>query len=187
MENTTSASQPPLEQPVTSVPQDPVVSPPSVLPQDSPKSRKPPAIIIGCIIFILVIILAVAFLFGSANGFSSKKLKPTPSVNIPTITNVPSPTINPFIELTLEKGKTVAIPNSDVTIQYIGASIPNPKCFDCESTTDLILTRKDVQNKLNFTCGGIAGKCTETLSGFALDIVLGEITDKTVNVKIKKK
>lgn len=152
--------------------------------------RKISIIIISAILLLLAILLIVIV--------AGKKLTipqimvPTPTL-IPTISSrPPSPTViiptsnNPFMELTLQKGKAIPIPGSDITIEYIGASIPNSKCFDCIETTDIALTKKTIKKTLHFSCGGIAGKCEATLTGFDYEITLENTSETTALVKVRK-
>lgn len=170
---------------------------PPIVQEPTPVSTAPPGrgkrkitfIIIGVTLLLLVALFFVLVL--------SKKLT-IPSVIVSTPTVVPSVTIqplptgiiptstNPIVELTLVKGKEVAIPNTDMTILYVGPSAPNPKCVDCSTTTDILLRRAKNEQKLSYVCGGIAGTCADTLVGFGYSVMLGKVTETTVQVKIQK-
>ncbi len=150
------------------------------------KSNKKLLMLLG-IVLALILLFAVLYL---AMGKKMTSVVPSPTP-VPTTAQQPtlavSPTsANPIIELTLVKGKTVAIPNSDITIVYKGQSAANPKCVDCSTTTDVVLTKLKDEQKLSYVCGGIAGTCTEKLSGFGYEVSLGKITEESATVKVQK-
>lgn len=172
---------------VSQEPTFPVETPPPPIIPPAKKSNKKLLIILG-IVLILILLSVVLFFTMGKKMTSVVAPSPTP---IPTTTQKPTPTVsptsaNPVIELTLVKGKATAIPNSDITIVYKGQSAPNPKCVDCSTKTDIVLTRLKNDQKLSYVCGGIAGTCTEKLSGFGYDVSLGKITDVSAVVKIQK-
>jgi hypothetical protein len=169
--------------PVQSVPQS--VVPPEQMQQPPQTSLSKKVIIIGGIILIVVIVLlSVAFYVLRTKGSDQvNSVTPTP-VNAPTITLVP--TVIPSITMTLEKGKSQIIPDTDIKIEYIGANIPNPNCADCSSTTNVTLQKDSISKTLNFLCGGIAGKCLDKLSEFGYEITLTSGTETVATVSIKK-
>lgn len=170
-----------LQQP--SIPVDPPLDP------EQPKKNSKRTFLIGGILLavILLVILMGLFLLK----------KQIPLRTFPTPTPVPSQTVsptgviptagNPVIQLSLVKGKSIVIPDSDVTIQYSGQSAPNPKCVDCSTTTDIVLTKQNIAKKLSYMCGGIAGTCSDKLSAYGYDVSLGATTETTTVAKIQKK
>ncbi len=167
-----------------SIPVPPPVPPPGIPPSGKQKKL---LLIVGVIIVVLAII-AVSVVF-----FISKK---TPVVVIPSPTPFPTTAIstpttsptsaNPAIELVLTKGKVVSVPNSPLTIVYKGQSAPNPKCVDCSTTTNIVVTSQKVDQKLSYVCGGIAGTCTEKQSAYGYNVTLVKVDEAIATVKIQK-
>lgn len=156
--------------------------------QFSPRSKKPVILIAGIIVIILLIVFA-AVLFVIPKNNSQISNIPTPTLVVPTlaVTGSPiSPTISAAIEMMLEKGRQIDIPNSDVKILYVGADIPNSNCIDCSTTTDISLEQKGSEKKLQYLCGGIAGTCTDKLVGFGFQIELVNANETSATVKILK-
>ena len=160
-----------------------VEAPPPVLVDNSRQKRL--LIIIGLIIVVAIILFGGIVLFMRSNQTSQvNSVTPTPSINSPTITLVPTKV--PTIDMTLEKGKVQTIPGTTITIEYLGANIPNPNCADCSSTTNILLQKGGVDKTLNFLCGGIAGKCLDKLSEFDYEVTLTSGTETTAKVSIKQ-
>lgn len=173
--------QMPPAQPVS----QPVASPDLMQQPPQASSSKKMIVIGGIVIVVAVLLLGVAFFILRTNSSSQvSSATPTPSTNVPTITLVP--TVAPSITMTLEKGKSQTIPQTDIKIEYIGSNIPNPNCADCSSTTNVTLQKDSVTKTLNFLCGGIAGKCLDKLSEFGYEVTLINGTETTVTVSIKK-
>ena len=176
-------------QPVTvsQEPTPPVETPqPPIIPA-AKSSNKKVLIILG-IVFVLILVSVMLYLAIGKKMTSVVVPSPTP---VPTTGQQPTPAVsptsaNPIIELTLVKGKAITIPNSDITIVYKGQSAFNPKCVDCSTTTDIVLTRLKDEQKLSYVCGGIAGTCTEKISAFGYEVSLGKITEESATVKVQK-
>lgn len=179
-------NQPVPPQPVSPAPPPPAVSQP--LPQGVGRSKKP-FIIVGLVILVMILLL-IAGLFYMRSGSTDPTNIPTPTdVPAPTAPTTQEPSLTPStaIEMVLDKGRKTAIPNSDVEIMYVGADTPNPNCIDCSTTTDFILEQKGNEEKLQYLCGGIAGLCTEKLSGFGLEVELVNTTETHATVRVLKK
>ncbi|MDO8270112.1 MAG: hypothetical protein Q7T54_05600 [Candidatus Levybacteria bacterium] len=156
--------------------------------QVPPRSKKPIIVVAVIIVVILLIVFAAVFFVIPKNNSQISNI-PTPTLVAPTLsaTGAPiSPSISAAIELTLEKGRQIDIPNSDVKILYVGADIPNPNCIDCSTTTDISLEQKGIEKKLQYLCGGIAGACTDKLVGFGFQIELVNANETSATVKILK-
>ena len=163
--------------------------PPTVAPQPAPfnptqqgNSKKIIFVAIAALI-ILIIIFGSFFVF---NNNSNVIPTVTPGVKAPIITPIPTIQSEAPIKMNLTKGKIVTIPTTNVTIEYIGAVLPNPKCFDCITTTDLALVKDDIRKILSYSCGGIAGKCTDKIVEHGLEVFLENSTDSTAQVSITK-
>ena len=166
-------------QPLTQVPPTPPVKP--------KKSYKRIGFIILGVTIVLLIIFSMLFFLKYNNKKSVNVVAPTPKPSSPIVKPTAQVTpSNTLIELTLIKGKVIPIPSSDVSIEYIGGSIPNPKCFDCIATTDILLIRKDIQKKLSYSCGGIAGQCISKNTELNLEVTLVNATEAAAQVTIKK-
>lgn len=181
MENT----QPDLQQPPVVAPQPP----PDIIVPPQGKSKKP-IVILAVLVLLIIVVATVFFVFYKKGNKSTSDIVPTPTRSIPFPTSIPTliPTVpaDTAIRLNLIKGKVMQIPTTDVTIEYIGASLPNPKCFDCISTTDIALIKKDIKKILSYSCGGIAGKCTDKIIEYKMEVTLENTTDTTAQVIIKK-
>ncbi len=161
----------------------PVVAPQPV-PFDPTKQGKS-KIIIWLIVVSIVLIMIIGAFFVFTNN-SNVVPTVTPGVKTTVITPVPTiPSAAP-IKMTLTKGKIVTIPTTNITIEYVGASLPNPKCFDCITTTDLALVKDDIRKILSYSCGGIAGICTDKIVEHGLEVSLENSTDSTAQVSITK-
>lgn len=176
-------NQPVMQQPIA-----PVVAPmqPPVPSQSSSSKKRTLLLAGGFLVVILLFVYGIFLFFSSPNATQPVKSQLTPTPYIPNtrVTENPVPTIQGTIQLTLEKGKQITIPNSDVKILYVGSDLPNPNCMDCSTTTDVTLEQKNVEKKLQYLCGGIAGSCTDKLNGFGLQIELENATETTARVKI---
>ena len=177
-------NQPDQQQQPLSVDKQPL--PQAVIPYQG-KSKKS-VIIAAIVVFILLIIITTAVVLYRKEGKSNSIPIPTPStaVGIPVKTPIPTVPTDTSIRLNLEKEKVVKIPTTDITIEYIGASLPNPKCFDCISTTDIALIKNSIRKILSYSCGGIAGKCTDKITEYDMEVTLENSTDTAAQVKIKK-
>lgn len=164
--------------------QAPIVSsqPAPFDPTKQGKSKK--TILIFVVAIIILIIILGSYVVYSNNGNPIPTV--TPGIKTPVITPVPTiPSATP-IKMTLIKGKVVAIPTTSVTIEYIGASLPNPKCFDCISTTDIAVIKDNIRKILSYSCGGIAGQCVSSNKEFDIEVTLDSANDATAQVTIKK-
>lgn len=178
----TPAVMPPVNQPVEQQVPAPGAS-------NSQNSKKRTMLLIGGFFVVILLFGYGIFLFFSNSKTSSTNPEPTPTKAIPTpqeeVTQTPDPNDGSF-EIVLQKAKKVSIQNSDVNITYVGANIPNPNCFDCSQTTDIVLEKLGEEIKLGYLCGGIAGNCTDKLKGFGLEIELKSANDSSATVRIKK-
>jgi hypothetical protein len=146
------------------------------------KSKK--SILIAIFALIILIIILASFIVYNNNGNPIPTV--TPGIKTPVITPVPTiPSATP-IKMTLTKGKVVTIPTTDITIEYVGSTLPNPKCFDCVSSTDIAVVKNDIRKILSYSCGGIAGKCIDSYKEFDIEILLENATETTASVKITK-
>ncbi len=159
-----------------------VSQPASFEPTKQGKSKK--TILIFVVAIIILIILLGSFVVFSNNGNSIPAV--TPGIKTPVITPVPTIPSATAIKMTLTKGKVVTIPTTDITIEYVGSTLPNPKCFDCVSSTDIVVVKNDIRKILSYSCGGIAGKCIDSYKEFDIEILLENATETTASVKITK-
>lgn len=169
-----------------------VPQPAPVLSNTPPSPRSKKVWILVSIVALTVLIIGIIGFFYINNTSSNSGVVPSPTSPValsitPIQTTAPSPVVrNPIIELILEKGKKILIPDSDVEIEYMGADIPNQNCVDCSTTTDLVLTQKGTEKKLQYLCGGIAGTCTDKLSAYGFNIELVTASEISATVKILK-
>lgn len=165
--------------------QSPVVIPQQPVPNTTSQRNSKRIILIAIVTCIALIIIFGSFFIYSNNPNVTPTV--TPGVKAPVITPVPTiPSSTTPIKMNLIKGKIVTVPTTNVTIEYIGAVLPNPKCFDCITTTDLALVKDDIRKILSYSCGGIAGKCTDKVSEYGLEVTLENSADSTAQVSIKK-
>ena len=153
----------------------------------SPTSQKntKKIILIAIIVCITLVIIFGSFFIYSNN--SNVVPTVTPGVKAPVITPVPTISSSTApIKMSLIKGKVVTVPTTSVTIEYVGAILPDSKCFDCIATTDIALVKDDIRKILSYSCGGIAGKCTDKIIEYGLEVTLENSTDSTAQVSIKK-
>lgn len=173
-----------MENNIPDQPQPPVVVDQNAISSPTNQKNSKRIILIAIVMCIALIIIFGSFFIYSNNSNVAPTV--TPGMKAPVITPVPTiPSAIP-IKMSLTKGKIVTVPTTNVTIEYIGAVLPNPKCFDCISTTDLALVKDDIRKILSYSCGGIAGKCTDKVSEYGLEVTLENSTDSTAQVSIKK-
>lgn len=161
---------------------------PPPLPSSSPRPKKIILVIAGIFAVILVLGIGSFIYLGQQGNSAGNPITPAIPSDIltPSDTSYPTPTAISKIKLSLIKGQKILIPNSDVSLTFIGADISNPECFDCTSTTDILAEQGNRENTLQFLCGGIAGDCIDIVTAFGYKIELGETSDSSIIVYVEK-
>ncbi|MBI2031490.1 MAG: hypothetical protein HYT08_02635 [Candidatus Levybacteria bacterium] len=135
----------------------------------------------------LLLFLFVLIIFGSLSFWFLSQTKQTPPKPIPNVTPtaVPIPTqgTNELI-LILKLKETITIPDTQISITYASADIPGENCYDCVTSNVLEIAMNGEKKILDYSCGGITGKCITKQEAYGYEI---EIIDNPAKDMLKLK
>lgn len=167
--------------PVAPPQENPVNNPPGITPP--PRSRKKIVLIVLALATLLL--AGLGFLItqkedmGQNNSSNTPIASPSPSSDSPT-------TQDNEIKMTLIKGETKIIPETDISITYVNPPHEDPNCFDCSTSTDIELKNASETKMLNFTCAGLSGNCINELVSHGVEIILEKSDENTASVIIRQ-